>query len=93
MAKDSDQTSQTDTQVFILRLWQERREIKNAPSPWRGVIEHLPSGQHRNIKDLGGVTNFIIELGKKSNLKLGTTCQRLSNWLCGRKRKTTKKKT
>jgi hypothetical protein len=88
VTQEGDQEAQTDTQVFILRLWQERREIKNVPSPWRGVIEHLPSGQHRHIKDLSGVISFIIELGKKSKFKLATTwCQRFSNWLCGRKRK------
>jgi hypothetical protein len=93
VTQESDQTTQNDTQVFILRLWQERREIKDAASPWRGVIEHLPSGQHQHIKDLSGVTNFIIELGKKSNFKLPTTwCQWFINWLCVRKRNSLKNK-
>jgi hypothetical protein len=47
------------TQVFIVRIWLERREVKDAPVEWRGMIEHLPSGQRRYLKDLAGIVAFM----------------------------------
>ncbi len=42
-------------QVFILRLWPERREIKGASPLLRGTIEHVPSGRRQAFSDLEGI--------------------------------------
>ena len=41
-----------NTQVFIVRVWLERREIEGVAAEWRGVVEHVPSGERRYLKDL-----------------------------------------
>jgi hypothetical protein len=48
-----------DTHVFILRIWRERREIEGAPAVWRGLIEHVPSGDQRYFCDLDDVPECV----------------------------------
>ncbi len=47
------------THVFIVRVWHEHREIEAAPPQWRGVIEHVPSGERRYLTDLRSISAFI----------------------------------
>lgn len=47
------------TQVFIVRLWFETRELEDAPLAWRGVVEHVPTGQRRYFADLTELTVFV----------------------------------
>jgi hypothetical protein len=44
---------------FIVRIWREPGETEDAPPSWRGVIEHIPSGQRRAVKDLSDIAHFI----------------------------------
>jgi hypothetical protein len=68
------------TQVFIVRVWLEPREIDGAPIAWRGVIEHVPSGERRYVRDLddipANIAPFLVGLG----VDLGTQW-RLRKWL------------
>jgi hypothetical protein len=48
-----------DTQVFIVRIWREPREIAGAEPEWRGVVEHVASKQRRFISELGEISMFI----------------------------------
>ena len=48
-----------DTQVFILRFWFEPREIEGAESEWRGVIEHVKSGERRYFQNLELIPSFV----------------------------------
>ena len=49
-----------DMQVFIVRLWTERREIEGASPLLRGTVDHIPSGERRSIKDLDSLlTTFL----------------------------------
>lgn len=50
---------ETNTQVFIVRVWLEPRSNPDAPPEWRGVIEHAPSRERRYIKDLNDLSDFI----------------------------------
>ena len=52
MAKDR-------THVFVVRLWQEPREIEGAPPEWRGMIEHVSSGDRRYFRELEDITSII----------------------------------
>jgi hypothetical protein len=49
------------THVFILRLWLEPREIEDAQPEWRGVIEHVESGEHRYFRDLDVMLAFLAK--------------------------------
>jgi hypothetical protein len=63
-----------NTHVFIVRIWFERREIEGATEEWRAVIEHMPSGRRRYLKDLGTILDFIASyLLKERNVNLDTT--------------------
>ena len=50
---------EANTHVFILRLWLEPREIEGAEPEWRGVIEHVVSGERRYFRNLEGMLSFI----------------------------------
>jgi hypothetical protein len=49
-----------NTQVFILRVWRETREIEGAAPEWRGVIEHVPSGERRYFKNLDELVDLML---------------------------------
>lgn len=49
-----------ETQVFIVRLWRERREIEGARPLLRGTVEHVSSGERRSIKNLGDINSFLL---------------------------------
>jgi hypothetical protein len=48
------------TNLFIIRIWREPREIEGAPSIWRGVIEHVPSGERMYLQQWNNILNFIF---------------------------------
>jgi hypothetical protein len=48
-----------ETQVFIVRLWRERREIEGARPVLRGTVEHVASGERRSIRNMDDVTAFV----------------------------------
>jgi hypothetical protein len=48
-----------DTHVFIVRIWREPREIEEAQAEWRGVVEHIPTGQRRYFKDMDEIKHFV----------------------------------
>jgi len=54
-----------NTHSFIVRIWLEPREIQNEPPEWRGMIEHLPSGDRRYLRDLDEISSFIEICVKK----------------------------
>ncbi len=51
---------ENNTQVFIIRIWLERREMDCAAPVWRGVIEHMPSGERHYMKDLDDIMIFAM---------------------------------
>ena len=51
--------NQDTSHTFILRFWLEKREIKNAKPIWRGVVEHVASGQCLYIQDLDEIKAFV----------------------------------
>lgn len=48
-----------NTHVFIIRVWRESREIEGATPQWRGVIEHVTSGERRYVQNLNDISAFI----------------------------------
>lgn len=57
------------THSFVIRIWRERRESKGVKPLWRGVIEHVPSGEQYPVKELDEIIVFIAvyleEMGVK----------------------------
>jgi hypothetical protein len=44
---------------FIVRVWLEQRAAADAPPIWRGVIEHVSSGDRRYIQSLSELTDYL----------------------------------
>jgi hypothetical protein len=49
-----------DTHTFIIRIWREPREPAGRPFRWRGVIEHMASGQSHYLTHLSEIPEFIV---------------------------------
>lgn len=58
------------THVFIVRIWSEPREIKYAPPEWRGVIEHVASGDRQYLKNLNEILEFVTPYLATMGVKL-----------------------
>lgn len=56
-----------DTVVFIVRLWQEPREIPGAFPELRGSIEHLASGTRQYFREIGSILSFITSYVDRIN--------------------------
>lgn len=48
-----------DEQLFLVRLWCEDREIEQATPEFRGLIEHVASGDRRYLNELRTIPLFI----------------------------------
>lgn len=59
------------THSFIVRIWIEPREIKDADAKWRGVIEHVGSGDRVYFDQLERIaiqiSTYIEAIGAKSD--------------------------
>jgi hypothetical protein len=63
-------TTPNDTsQAFIIRIWVEQREIKDAEPVWRGVIEFINNNESvyfNNLEQIGiHLAPFITAMGAK----------------------------
>jgi hypothetical protein len=47
--------------VFIVRIWIERRERPHARQIWRGMVEHLTTKERRYFQDLDRLVAFVRE--------------------------------
>ena len=48
------------TKTFILRFWIEPREMSNAAFQWRGMIEHIPSGERHYFYRFEDLPKLIL---------------------------------
>jgi len=55
------------TQAFVVRIWIEHQQMKNAKPVWRGVIERVDSGDRIYFDQLDKISayfaNYLDELG------------------------------
>lgn len=51
---------ETSTRAFIVRIWLERREIEGAAPEWRGVIEHVSTGERNYFKQLTEIATYLV---------------------------------
>jgi hypothetical protein len=68
------------THAFIIRIWVEPREIKGARPDWRGVIEHVGSGEKRSFRNLDEIARFIEPRLEQLGIRLGAI-KRFKRWL------------
>ena len=61
------------TQSFIVRVWVEPREKEDAPPEWRGMIEHVASGERLYLKNLNEITFFIVPHLKKMGITINNS--------------------
>jgi hypothetical protein len=52
-------TKTLPTHSFIVRVWRESRELPDASQEWRGVVEHVHTGEHHYFLDLAEILSFI----------------------------------
>ncbi|MEJ2430603.1 MAG: hypothetical protein P8075_17050 [Deltaproteobacteria bacterium] len=58
---------EASTHSFIVRVWLEPRECKDAVPQFRGVVQHVPSGERIYVRDLAEIAEFIAPyLGKEA---------------------------
>jgi hypothetical protein len=50
-----------DSEVFIIRLWQDPASDHAAAPPWRGEVEHLASRRRGGFATLDRLRRFIAE--------------------------------
>ena len=48
------------THSFIVRVWQEPRELAGTRAPWRGSVEHLPGGERHYLRTPGEIAGFVL---------------------------------
>lgn len=66
--------------MFIVRIWREPREIKDAVPEWRGVIEHVGSGERCYLKELDEIAAFMVPYLEEMGVKPATRW-RVWQWL------------
>jgi hypothetical protein len=49
-----------NTHSFIVKIWLEEPAENHQKGSWRGHITHVPSGERRYLKSLGGIPAFIV---------------------------------
>lgn len=77
MAKDNNH-------VFVIRVWQEPREIHNAVPIWRFMVEYVPTGDKCYLNDCKGILTFISShvegLGTRPSF-YSRLIRRLKRWM------------
>ena len=54
-----ERESTSSNHSFIVRIWWERRDLPDVEQEWRGVIEHVASGEHHYFLYLADIQKFI----------------------------------
>lgn len=70
------------THVFIVRLWRESEEVDDSKTLWRGVIEHVPSGERRYLANPSEIWVFMAVYINDMGMIPGGRPQ-LGKWLRG----------
>lgn len=63
--------AETESEIFMLRIWAEPREIIGQHSVYRGRIEHVRSSRSRYIRNLAQVMEFVDECLAHTDLPFG----------------------
>lgn len=61
------------THAFIVRIWIEHRESKDAEPIWRGVIEHVDSGDQVYFDQLDQIAMRVMPYIETMGVKVDKT--------------------
>ncbi len=45
--------------TFVVRIWEERRDVADAPSTWRGRVDDVRSGVRRYFTTLDDLVTYL----------------------------------
>ena len=63
--------SESNSHIFIVRIWWETREIENQPEIWRGKVEYLNDRKQKFFSNLDDLKSFIDDhIGGERTQKL-----------------------
>lgn len=71
--------TESNVQSFVVKLWLEQTAEEEPPRLSHGYVTHVPSGERRYVRELGGVSEFIAERLMETGVKLGM-CWRIKLW-------------
>jgi putative component of toxin-antitoxin plasmid stabilization module len=63
-------SSKDSAHAFIVRIWMETRELKDAEPIWRGVIEHVGSGARIYFDKLEQIAIHVMPYLEAMGIKL-----------------------
>jgi len=58
------------TQAFVVRIWLEPRQMKNAQPVWRGVIERVDNGDRVYFDRLDKMMTYFSEYLNEIGIKM-----------------------
>jgi hypothetical protein len=68
---ESLEVYETNTHVFVVKIWLEEKADGENQASWRGHITYLPGGERIYIDDLDEITAFIIPHLERMGVKSG----------------------
>jgi len=83
---DDLETYESNTHVFMFKIWLEERAEGCRKAKWRGYIIHLLSGSKQYINDFNDVIHFTFPYLENLNIRIGWYW-RLPGWLKQKKKK------
>ena len=66
-----DASVEFNVHSFIVKVWLVKDATKNRGKTWQGHITHVPSGEKRDLTNLGEITAFIEPYLKAMGIRFG----------------------
>lgn len=60
---------ETNTRVFMIKIWVEERADGKINTKWRGHIAHIPSNERRYFSDLFEIILFVLPYLRKMGIR------------------------
>lgn len=79
------ETYETNTRVFIVKIWVEERADGKIKTKWRGHIVQIPSNERNYFSDLFEIILFILPYLKKMGIRI-SLFWRIIHWFKSKSR-------
>lgn len=70
---------ETNTCVFVVKIWVEDSADGKIKTNWRGHIAHIPSNERRYFSDLFDIILFVLPYLRKMGIRISLFWQ-VINW-------------
>lgn len=74
------ETYETNTLVFMVKIWVEERADGKTKAKWRGYITHIPSSARQYVEDLNEIIQFILPYLEQMGIRPDFGWQ-IVNWM------------